>query len=117
MKIEKDADPEEPLKFLTGSRTDPLDHLPAFAEDDRLLRFTIDDDGAIQPQNWWRRGCGAFDRLLEPIDDDGAGERDLGMRELQQLFADDFSGQNSFRLVRQIVEGIEELPFRQSFVQ
>ena len=62
---------------------------PPLADDDRLLRLAVDDDRAVQPQQPARRS-----RLLEPVDDHRARERDLGVRELQQLLADDLGAKN-----------------------
>ena len=63
-------------------RADPLDHVAALADDDRLLRFPID-----QIVQWMRSRILRSARLLEAIDDHRARKRDLGVRELQQLLA------------------------------
>src|SRR5207344_2905553 len=52
--------------------------------------------------------------LLEPIDDDGARKRDLGMRELKNFFANDLRREKTLGTVGQEVVGIETLPFRQA---
>ena len=59
---------------------------------------------AVQPQH-----APVASRLLEPIDDDGARERNLGVRELQQLLADDLRREEALRLIGQVVVGIQPL--------
>ena len=99
VEIEKHLVVEEPLELLARGRADPLDHVAALADHDRLLRLAVDHDRAVQPQD---AGSAPL-RLLEPVDDDGARERNLGVRELQQLFADDLGGEEPLRLVGQVV--------------
>src|SRR5262245_16317976 len=84
MKIEKHLRIEELLEILARRDADPLDHLAAPADDDRLLRLTLDDDGAVQ----FQRTVLPF-RLLEPVDHHRARERNLGMCELKQLLPHD----------------------------
>src|SRR5688572_7138553 len=50
-KVEEDPGREELLEVEPCLGPDPLDHLPAAADDDRLLRFGFDVDGAVQPQD------------------------------------------------------------------
>src|SRR5205807_2472279 len=75
----------------------------------RLLRLALDDDAAVQVE----RAVLPL-RLLEPIDDDGARERNLVARQLQQLLADDLGREETLRLIRQVVGRIARLPFRQT---
>src|SRR5262249_57955256 len=80
--VEKHPRVEEPLELLAGGSPDAFDHLAAAADDDRLLRLALDDDGAVQLENSLRAV-----RLLEPIDQDGARKRYFLARQLQQLLA------------------------------
>src|ERR1700730_13742998 len=50
MQVEKDAGPEESLELLAGRSADPLDHVAAPADHNRLLRFAVDDNRAVQPR-------------------------------------------------------------------
>src|SRR5689334_8515442 len=85
VQIQIDVRTEEPFQFFPRRDADLLDHGAASPDDDRLLRFAIHDDGAIQPQQPFPAApalphIGALlvpsallaRVLVEPIDDDGA---------------------------------------------
>src|SRR3954471_2233498 len=83
VQVEEDMGREEPLQLLARGGTDLLDHVAVASDHDRLLRFPLDDDAAVQAQD----PLVAF-RFLEPLHDDGARKRKLRVRELQHLLAD-----------------------------
>ena len=108
MQIQVDARPEEPLQLQAGGRADPLDHLSTASHHDRFLRLPVDHDRAIQPHQPALAG-----RLLELVDDDGAGKRDLVVRRLQELLPHDLGRKKPFRPVSDVVGRISRLPLRQ----
>src|SRR5439155_13943175 len=64
MKIQVDTRPEKTFELATCSRPDLLDHPAALADDNRLLRFAVDDDGAKQAE----QSFASLPFFLEPID-------------------------------------------------
>ena len=52
--IQEDLRLEECLQVLPRFGPNPLDHLAAAADDDRLLRLVFHQDGAVHPQNPFR---------------------------------------------------------------
>src|SRR3984893_4698469 len=106
VQVEEHAGAEESLELLARRRPDPLDHVAAPADHDRLLRLAVDDDRAIQPEDGLR-GIGPLGNLLEAIDDDRARKRDLGVRELEQLFPDDLGREEPLGLIGQEVLRIQ----------
>ena len=112
MQVQEHPRREEPLQLLSRRRADPLDHAAALSDHDGLLRLALDDNRAVEPQHAVRA-----QGLLEEIDDDGARERQLGVREGQQLLADDLGRHEALGPVRQVVGRVNRLPFRQPFDQ
>src|SRR5437870_3764997 len=97
VEIEEHLQLEEALQLLPRRRPDLLDHVAAFADHDRLLRLAIDDDRAVEAQETARRL-----RLLKSVDDHRARERNLGMREAEDLLANDFSGEKALGLIGEV---------------
>src|SRR3989442_13696320 len=67
------ASPEELLELLARRRADAFDHVTALADHDRLVRFAIDHDRAIQPQKPFPALRSL--RLFEALHNHGARER------------------------------------------
>src|SRR3954463_15682697 len=84
MEVEEHPGVEKLFQVFAGGDANPLDHLSAPADDNRLLRLALDDDGAIQLED----PAPAF-RLLESIDHHRARKGNFGVGQLQQLLADD----------------------------
>src|SRR5687767_4232433 len=65
VQVEKHFGVEEGLELLSGRGADRFDLRAALADDDRLLRLPLDENGAIQPHQAFRIG------LFKFVDDDG----------------------------------------------
>ena len=104
--IEEHPRVEEAFELDSGAPdADGLDHRAAPADDDRLLRFALDQDGAVQAEQPLRV------RLFEPIDDDRGRERQLRVRVPQHLLAHQLGHEEPLGLIGQVVVGIERLAF------
>src|SRR2546428_9608032 len=99
VQIQKHLRAEEALQLFARGGPDLFDHLAGPSDHDRLLRLAINDDRAVEAQD----SLAALHRLLEAIDDHGARERNLSVRELQQLLADDLGGEEALGLIGQVV--------------
>jgi hypothetical protein len=102
--VEEDALLQVALQLDARACADPLDHGAAFPNHDRLLRFTVDQDCAVEFHTI------AAGRFLEPVDDDGRREWQLVVRQLQHLLAHHFRDEKTLCLIRQIVGWIERFP-------
>ena len=99
--IEKHARVEEALELVARRGADRLDHRAALPDDDRLLRFALDEDGAVQAQQALLVG------LLEAVDDDRRRKRQLRVRVLQHLLAHELGDEEPLRLVGQVIVRVE----------
>src|SRR5688572_23685809 len=67
--VQEDLGVEEPFELFACGGADALDEVAAAANDDRLLRFPLHQDGAVQPQE------PAVADLLEAIDQNSRRKR------------------------------------------
>src|SRR5947209_2251582 len=79
VEVEIHARSEELLELLPRRGPDALDHLAAPPDDDRLMRFAIDDNRGVEPQESPR--ALRFLGVVETVDHDSARERNLRPRE------------------------------------
>src|SRR5262245_15565258 len=91
--VQVDLDAEKALQLLPGEAPDALEHGPARADHDRLLRVVLDEDAGPRVET---RGAGALGQLL---DADRAGVGDLLMGEPEDLLPDRLGDEEGLRLV------------------
>src|SRR4051812_38362362 len=91
VEIEEYARVEKGLELLARRRPDGLDHRAALADEDRLLRFALDQDRAIQAHQPLATGFerSRRTRLFELVDDNGRGEREFVVGLLEDLLANE----------------------------
>src|SRR5437763_15390090 len=90
VQVEEDLDAQRRFELLTRFRSDLLRHRALLADDDRLLRLALDDDGRVY-----------LDQLLvffPPVDGHGGRVRQLLLRVREELLADELRGAEALRL-------------------
>src|SRR3954452_22409519 len=101
VQVEENARAEDRLQLDARLGADPFDHLAALADDDRLLRLALDDDGRVDLDEV------LLFVLFPTVDRDGRRVRQFlgGMR--QQLLAHDLGREEALRLRGEVLGRID----------
>src|SRR5690606_41912489 len=103
--LQIDRAAEQLLEVQAGIGRDALDALAARADHDRLLAVAIDEDRRVD--------AAQLRRLLEALDLDGAGVRQLVAELAKQLLADQFGSQETLAAIGQRVGLVARRSHRQ----
>lgn len=95
--LEEDFCAEDGFEFFAGRGTDFFDGFPALPYQNSLLTVALDVHRGADAQE-----LGSF---LEIINQDGYGVRNFVACGEDGFFADDFGGEEAFRLVRELIGG------------
>src|SRR5262249_5564776 len=107
VQFQKHLPSQKRFKFLPGLGADLFQLLTGFADDDGLLRFTLDKDTGEYPAN--------FLGFLETVHHNGGRVRDLFLSEQNYFFTDHISRARSLLVVADLIGGIEHRPFGKIF--
>ena len=105
MQFEEDLPLEERFQVFSCFGSNVFQFLSPLANHDRLLRFPFNKDCCEDAMNLLT--------LFESVDHHSGRVRHFLLSEHDQLFADHFGSNGSFRLVRHLIRGIEHRTYRQ----
>lgn len=95
------------FNVVPRARADDFQHLPALANDHRLLRFALDINDAVN--------FGRVRFFLPAFSSDGGRVRQFLAGQVENLFADEFSGNVAFDLIGEQFRIVKLFAFRQVF--